>query len=607
MRRADHAGRIEVWGYQTGEARVAVAPRWHIWVGRFDALPVAGMRGVAARDPAAVEVDADLAVDDEVVADDVVVAAADERATAATHHDVFFDRVTRVAIVNVEGVCTRAVMHVVAPQQIAAAGPVLPRVECAHIARGEGDAADLVGFKDVVVAVVEHRGVGQVVQEVVGDAAAHGVAMIELSDERSHVDRRRPCLASATHVAHVVVNGEVAAGRERGPVAAGESDARLADSVDVTTLDAVVGAIDNRHGGAAEIPQQAASDRVARPARDFDAIAEAALDRKPLDADILRLAEPDQRERQVCQADAGIAIPGEWSRRPEVDHLVGEVEAPFARDIDLFEQVDGAPRFLTIAKRALGSVFRADATGNGRGVRDRAIGWIDRRDANRLRNPWHPPVSLEPDTVGHPPPTWSPLALWIGGRHERARPPLRRFARPDAAVEHLFHHGVAFVRPARQRQRRVVEIEIGQATAVGVQNRRLLERPRADGGQIDCNHVVPRGGGERIENGGVGHAADHACRNGPAGVEPCRTVGWSPNDEAVITGIEFKRLAPPVDARRQRDHQPRTGLEPWAASRLTRRIPSPLQAGKRPFQCARIGIVARRRDVPRLLGVWLGR
>ena len=376
--------------------------------------------------------------------------------------------------------------------------------------------------------------------------------------------------------------------------------------MDVTTLDAVVGAIDDRHGSTAEIPQQAAGDRVARPARDFDAIAEAALDQKPLDADILCLAEPDQRDRLIRHDEATVVSVADWSRRPEVDHLVCDVEAPVARDVDLLEQVHGAPWFLAIAKRALGSVFRADATGNGRGVRDRAIGWIDRRDANRLRNPWHPPVSLEPDAVGHSPSTWSPLALWIGGRHERARPPLRRFARPDATVEHLFHHSMAFVRPTRHGQRRVVEIEIGQAAAVGEHDRRLRERPHADGGQIDCYHVVPRGGGERIENGGVGHAADHACRNGPAGVESCRTVGWSTDHEAVIPRVEFKRLAPPVDARRQRDHQPLAGSEPWLTPRLPRCVSSPLQAGKRPFQRARVGIVARRRDMPRRFGVWLG-
>jgi hypothetical protein len=82
---------------------------------------------------------------------------------------------------------------------------------------------------------------------------------------------------------------------------------------------------------------------------------------------------------------------------------------------------------------------------------------------------------------------------------------------------------------------------------------------------------------------------------------------WSTNDEPMITRVELKRLAPPVDARRQRDHQPRTVPDPRPASGLTHRIPGPLETGKRPFQCARVGIVARRRNMPRLFGVWLGR
>jgi hypothetical protein len=75
----------------------------------------------------------------------------------------------------------------------------------------------------------------------------------------------------------------------------------------------------------------------------------------------------------------------------------------------------------------------------------------------------------------------------------------------------------------------------------------------------------------------------------------------------MITRVEFKRLAPPVDARRQRDHQLWTSPKPWPASRLTRRIPSPLQTGKRLFQRALISIVARWRDMPGLFGGWLGR
>ena len=101
-------------------------------------------------------------------------AAADGDAASHAKGDVAFDQVAAVAVIEIDAERVRRVVDEIVADDVAIARPIEGAVEAAEIIGLDEEVVDLVEPEKVVVAAVEHRGVGRVVDEIVRHAAADG-------------------------------------------------------------------------------------------------------------------------------------------------------------------------------------------------------------------------------------------------------------------------------------------------------------------------------------------------------------------------------------------------------------------------------------------------
>ena len=177
-------------------------------------------------DAAVVEVDRDVAVYHLVPDDDVLSSAAEHHGAARALEDVACYRIAAVAVVKVhahrEDVAALAVrdrapevVDAVSDDLVALASPVAPSVKRTRVARLLHDVEDVVPFDQMLVAAVDDRRMGRVVDATADDLVAAAV----------HRDARRVYALQEGEARDVAPDDAVAALRESAPVAAVQRDA----------------------------------------------------------------------------------------------------------------------------------------------------------------------------------------------------------------------------------------------------------------------------------------------------------------------------------------------------------------------------------------------
>ena len=175
---------------------------------------------------AVVEVDRDVAVYHLVPDDDVLSSAAEHHGAARALEDVACYRIAAVAVVKVhthrEDVAALAVrdrapevVDAVSDDLVALARPVAPSVKRTRVARLLHDVEDVVPFDQMLVAAVDDRRMGRVVDATADDLVAAAV----------HRDARRVYALQEGEARDVAPDDAVAALRESAPVAAVQRDA----------------------------------------------------------------------------------------------------------------------------------------------------------------------------------------------------------------------------------------------------------------------------------------------------------------------------------------------------------------------------------------------
>src|SRR5205809_2833220 len=252
----------------------------------------------------------------------MVATAADEHRPVNFVEHIAEDFRAAHAIVHVNAHRTHAhatrLVNVVVAYPVSTERVVAPGVYGADVARLQRDMVDVVELDEMIVAGEENCAVGMIVDEVMRRAQTHAV----------HAHRRNVALGPAALALEVTVLHEVAAGRERLPVAPAQRNTAIACVEHVAAPYTVVRAAGDGHAQVAEVPQQTADDAIARAAADFDTASARGFEDETANSDVAGVRQFDQRlVEQRKNGLAGIHRAG----RPEVEQAALPFEEPFAR------------------------------------------------------------------------------------------------------------------------------------------------------------------------------------------------------------------------------------------------------------------------------------
>ena len=333
----------------------------------------------------AAETDSRVAIHEEIAVHEIVLAAVDldtaESDAAAPLEDIpcYRDTGDHVVQANARRPTHRAAPNVgpaVPADDDAAIQGIAEHVEPALIVRFPDDVADHVQLDQVVVAFDPQRGRRHILKEIVGDAIAAAVEM----------DGRGVGPLKPRDVGHGAVLDKVPAGRQGPAVAARDARPAAAERVHRAGEDAVMLSSLDHDGVAAQSLQRTMRDQAVGPAADVNAVAPPFLKRQPDQQHVLDPIEGHEGLIEYAQDRLGLRRLDPFRRQP-VDLAGAAVEIPFARAVDLAEDVH---RIVTLVF-AVAILRIGPGQGEGPGVR------VDGRHLLILLVPIPEPIAVETD------------------------------------------------------------------------------------------------------------------------------------------------------------------------------------------------------------------
>jgi len=432
----------------------------------------------------AAEADAGAAVDEDVVVHEVVVAAVDldaaEEGIAASLEEIAVDDDSGDHVVEADarsaamGAAADIAPAVPADHDAAIEG-IAPHVDAALVVGLLDDLADGVQLDDVVVALDSHGRGWHALEEVVGDSVATAV----------EVDGGGVGAFEAGNIVDGGIFDEMAAGCEGLAAAAIDPGTAATERVHCAAEDAVAQAAFDEDRIAAQPADGTSGDQAIGAAADANAVGPPFLERQTDQQDVLGAVDRDEGLAEHAQDRLGLRRLDAFGREP-VDHAGAAVEVPFARRVDLAEDI----------RRVVALVLAVAVVGVGRGQLKRPGVGVDGGDGLILLEPVPEPVAIEAH-VG----LVEPSARAVVDVPELAVPaPLDRA--PDGegvGAEDVACLDEAVVGPAGKRLGAAVGEQLGPAAESGGVAH-VLESQRL---QIGLQHAVANGRVELVPHGCV--------------------------------------------------------------------------------------------------------